>query len=161
MSAIVIGVDPGPVTGICALHLGPLAAGEPAYSPSIIQCDHRSVLSIVDMLAEPGRLGVSAVLAVEGFVVSSRAARSAHAPAGRIARELAGELAALPGFAQTVTRTAAMVKPWATDLRLARAGLLDLCPGMPHARDAARHALYTAVRQFGQPDPLSARAGAQ
>jgi hypothetical protein len=50
------------------------------------------------------------------------------------------------------------VKPWATDERLAAAGLLDPTKGMRHARDAARHALFCAVRDFGLPDPLSAKA---
>ena len=52
-------------------------------------------------------------------------------------------------------RTAGEVKPWATDKRLHTAGLLDLTAGMRHARDAARHALYSAVRDYGLPDPLS------
>jgi hypothetical protein len=50
------------------------------------------------------------------------------------------------------------VKPWATDERLEAAGLLDLTKGMRHARDAARHALFTAVKDGGVPDPLSKHA---
>jgi hypothetical protein len=53
------------------------------------------------------------------------------------------------------------VKPWATDTRLAAAGLMEPTTGMRHARDAARHALFAAVKTYGLPDPLSARAGAR
>ena len=54
-------------------------------------------------------------------------------------------------------RPAATVKPWATDERLKKAGLLAVCHGMPHAADAMRHLLYRAVRDAGVPDPLSRR----
>jgi hypothetical protein len=56
-----------------------------------------------------------------------------------------------------VTRTAALVKPWATDKRLVAAGLLDITRGLPHARDGARHALFSAHHDSGAPDPLSSR----
>jgi hypothetical protein len=48
------------------------------------------------------------------------------------------------------------VKPWATDKRLTAAGLLAMTAKMADARDACRHALYTAVHDAGIPDPLSA-----
>lgn len=156
MNRIIIGVDPGPTTGIVALHLGPLAKGEPAYSPQIIQCDRRSVLSIVDWLAGSEAMD-PAVLAVEQFVVGPRSGRSAHAGAGRIARELLGELQAL--HVRMIARSAGAVKPWATDVRLRAVGLWT--PVGVHARDAARHALFAAVHDFAAPDPLSRRAGAR
>jgi hypothetical protein len=53
------------------------------------------------------------------------------------------------------------VKPWAVDKRLHAAGLLDMTAGMRHARDAARHALFCAVKDYGLPDPLSSKAGAR
>jgi hypothetical protein len=63
------------------------------------------------------------------------------------------------GVRGSYARSAADVKPWATDTRLQAAGLLDLTKGMRHARDAARHALFCAVCDFGLTDPLSRKAG--
>jgi hypothetical protein len=59
---------------------------------------------------------------------------------------------------QVCLRTAAVAKAWATDIRLGRTGLLDETKGMTHARDAARHALYTACKEGNIPDPLSRKA---
>jgi len=53
-------------------------------------------------------------------------------------------------------RPAADVKPWATDRRLAAAGLLAATEKFTDARDAGRHMLFTAVQDAGLPDPLSA-----
>jgi hypothetical protein len=55
-------------------------------------------------------------------------------------------------------RNASLVKTWATDKRLAAAGLLDATKGMQHARDASRHALYAAVHTGMARDPLSTKA---
>jgi len=63
------------------------------------------------------------------------------------------------------TRRAADVLPWinAGDERLARAGLLDaVSPAtMRHAKSAAWHCLYCAVRNCGIPDPASRKAAAR
>jgi hypothetical protein len=160
VNAVIVGVDPGRTTGIVALHLGDLAAGEPPYSPNVIQCDHRSALSVIDMLTMPGTAGLVRVLAAEHFVVGGRSARSTGA-GGTITRELLGELKAMPGWDRILVRPAGAVKPWATDERLAAAGLLEVAKEMRHAKDAARHALYTACCDYGQRDPLSRRAGAR
>ncbi|TDB80191.1 hypothetical protein E1091_19330 [Micromonospora fluostatini] len=104
------------------------------------------------------------VVAYERFVVGRRAGQSSSAAAGERTRTMVGEVEAWARGAQwrrVYARSAAEVKPWATDLRLAAAGLLDLTKGMRHARDAARHALYCAVRDLGLADPLSRRAGAR
>jgi hypothetical protein len=145
-----------------ALLLGHLNAPELPYSPSVIQCDHRSAVSVVEMLAMPG-ISVPTVLAMERFVVGNRASRSSTSAAGATTRNLLGELLAWADTfprvqVRSVQRPAGAVKPWATDERLAAAGLLDITKGMNHARDAARHALFAAVADFGQPDPLSRRA---
>jgi hypothetical protein len=156
MSVIIVGVDPGLTTGIVALHLGPLRAGEPPYSPDVVQCGRRTALVVIEALAGTG---AQVVLAAESFVVSGRAARSANHPAGRITRELLGELKAWPVFDRVLMRPAGAIKPWATDARLSAVGLL--MPDMRHARDAARMALFAAVHDYGQSDPLSRRAGAR
>lgn len=142
----VLGVDPGPTTGLGLLQL-PLGAGH-EYG----QLSAGAVLPVVLALLDP--CPGPALIAVEAFVVGRRAGRSASPDAGRVTRELVAALRALagPGLA-VVVRPAAEVKPWATDERLRAAGLHPT--GMPHARDGCRHALYAAVHDCGVPDPLS------
>lgn len=48
---------------------------------------------------------------------------------------------------------AGIVKPWATDKRLAKIGF-PLGPKFRDARDAGRHMLYSAVKFAQAPDPL-------
>lgn len=142
----IVGVDPGLTTGICVLDLGDMSA-------LLVQATPEAVMPILRALTAEG---VVSVLAVERFVVGPRAARSSTPHAGRVTRELIETLRDWELPDRVVLRSAAEVKPWAVDDRLARAGLH--VKGMPHARDAARHALYAAVRECGAPDPLSRRA---
>ncbi len=147
----VIGVDPGPTPGVAALSF---THGK-VTNAQALQCSANMAVGLVVHLlvgAQPARI----VLAVERFVVGPRAARSSTARAGVITRQLIGALqAAAEAYGVLVRlRSAADVKPWATDARLRAAGLLEVCTGMPHARDAARHALFTAVHDAGLPDPL-------
>jgi hypothetical protein len=88
---------------------------------------------------------------------SSRTGRVAHRPARPCARlRRPGALReAADCDTEFVERPAAAVKPRATDTRLDRAGLLAPTRGMPHARSAARHALYAAVPAGLLADPLS------
>lgn len=161
MNWLVIGVDPGPTPGIVALH--GTTTQTHGVAASVIQCDHdsaalviRALLSTVDTHDPSGK---QPIVAVERFVAGYRASRSRTASAGATTRDLVGALyEAVRGVARFEQRPAAAVKPWATDARLAAAGLLDPTRGMPHARDAARHALYAAVHAQLMPDPLSPRA---
>lgn len=147
----VLGVDPGPTTGIALLTF--MVDGWVPLGPDVVQCNAGIAVAVVRSLTiEP-----PTALAVERFVVGPRAARSSTPVAGQITRELIGLLAGVPA-AQHVQRSAAEVKPWATDRRLDAAGLLAPTKGMPHARDACRHALFSAVRDCGLPDPLSKRS---
>lgn len=152
----VIGIDPGPLPGIVRLQL-----------------DQGKLVDAQALQVTPGLLvtvldGINAeteveALAYERFVVGRRAAQSSSAAAGARTRNMVGELEAWanPSWRKVFARSAAEVKPWATDARLDAAGLLDLTKGMRHARDAARHALFCAVRDFGLADPLSRKAGAR
>lgn len=148
---LILGVDPGVTTGLAALGVrdGRITQAQ------ALQCSagwaRWLVRSILDHEPDARR-----VLAVERFVVGPRAARSSTATAGALTRDLIGALlqTAESHGARSVTRPAAAVKPWATDLRLDAAGLLAPCAGMGHARDAARHALFAAVHDAGLPDPL-------
>jgi hypothetical protein len=159
MSWLVIGVDPGPTPGIAALH----ATASRAVAAAVVQCDQgstvllvRALLSTLDPAGDGGR---PPILAVERFVVGYRAARSRTAAAGAATRDLVGAVRAMVREigARFEERPAAAVKPWASDARLAAAGLLERTRGLPHARDAARHALYAAVHAHLMPDPLSRR----
>lgn len=157
---LIIGVDPGPTTGIAAMWA---AGGTPPEPVRVIQCDALSTLLIVNTLAVRALRGEDCrvLLAVEPFVVNGRAGRSATPQAGAVTRSLITELDNLACMAGVVMHchTAARVKNWATNTRLAAAGLLTATEGMGHARDAARHALHAATRYCGAPDPLSRRTG--
>lgn len=158
----VFGVDPGPIPGIVRLQLlRDNHGGEPTrlIGASALQVTPNVLGEVLDGLDG----GVINALAYERFVVGRRAGRSSTPHAGAITRDMIGRLEA---WAQTHCKTvhqrsAADVKPWATDKRLHAAGLLDPTTGMRHARDGARHALFCAVKDYGLPDPLSSKAGAR
>lgn len=153
----VIGIDPGPVPGVVRLHLN---NGIPSslVDVQVLQVTPGVLIDVLEALTQSDL----AAIALERFVVGRRAARSSTPSAGAATRSMVGEV---EGWFRNVngrdlimhTRSAADVKPWATDERLDAAGLLDLTKGMRHARDAGRHALYCAVRDYGLPDPLSRR----
>jgi hypothetical protein len=156
LSALVVGVDPGPVPGVVVLCVG----GEQRISPSIFQCDAGSVEWLVRESLSSTLPWTRRILAIERFVVGPRAARSSTPKAGQLAREMVGALMALGQSldgVRAVQRSASEVMPWSMDKRLDAAGLLAATKGMPHARAAARHALYAAVRDCGAPDPLSSK----
>lgn len=147
----VIGVDPGPMVGVVGFEA--IRVQHPR--PMIVQCSPSLVTDVLIALSEGGDV----VLAVERFVVGARSARSNDPAAGRIAREVV-ETCRAHAWADArgirfVERSAAEVKPWASDERLSAAGLLVVTVGMRHARDAARHALFAAVKDCGMRDPLS------
>lgn len=150
----IIGIDPGPVPGIVVLG---------GRVPHVVQCSHEIAPVLFGaLLAWPG----PALVQVERFVVGRASMRAGRH--GAITRDLVETLrlvwedhdstpsGRLGG--RFLQRSAANVKPWATDARLEAAGLLEACKGMRHARDAARHALFAAVHDGGIPDPLSKEA---
>jgi hypothetical protein len=154
----VVGIDPGPVPGIVEL----LFAGGALLEVEVVQCS--AALSPCLLAAVLQRIPVRTVVQIERFVTGRRASRSSTAAAGATTRDLVGHLSQVVvdhGRASTgaaieyAQRSAAQVKPWATDERLAAAGLLEACKGMRHARDAARHAAFAAVHDGGVTDPLS------
>lgn len=161
----ILGIDPGPIPGIVRLQVDVNRPGENlvangAYlrGAQAMQITPELIEPVLDMLSSGGRT----VVAIERFVVGRRAGRSSAASAGVATRNMVGavEAWAFRNDVQCIARSAADVKPWATDHRLHAAGLLEpLTTGMRHARDAARHALFCAVKDFGLSDPLSARAG--
>lgn len=137
----VIGVDPGPTPGIVVLDIedGQLV------DVGVMQCTAVLLFTLVATFNPQYRARV----AVERFVVRGRANA-----AQQLTRDQVANLTRLYPVTG-VERSASQVKPWATDRRLEAAGLLEECKGMRHARDAARHALYAAVKDAGLTDPLS------
>jgi hypothetical protein len=154
----VIGVDPGPIPGVVRLHLEYGHGPTRLLEAEVLQATPRLILPVLDMLSDHNRTAI----ALEQFVVGRRASQSSTPAAGVITRTMVGAIDAWASDLSErscVARSAAAVKPWAVDKRLHAAGLLDMTAGMRHARDAARHALFCAVKDYGLPDPLSSKAG--
>lgn len=153
----VVGIDPGPVIGIAGILLDQRLA---VVTVDVVQCTDRAALRVLEGLRPVS--GVAMVLAGERFVVGPLAGRVRTPAGGRAAREAMARIAQWAHGHQLryVERSATEVKPWATDARLGRIGLLESTKGMRHARDAARHALFAAVRDCGLADPLSRKGAA-
>jgi len=158
---VVLGVDPGPIPGMAVLEFGIDDSGVyRLIEANALQVSHGLAAEVATELiaqhtrgARPPELRV----AVERFVVGTRSARSGTAKAGEQTRDLVGELRHVADVSGCwyVARSASEVKPWATDERLTAAGLTACTHQMRHARDAARHALFAAVKDGRVPDPLS------
>lgn len=153
----VFGIDPGPVPGIVQLRI----AERQIAQAGVVQCDRFLAPDVLEGLLTAAAARPPTIVAIERFVVGRRAGRSATAKAGEQTRQLIGELNGVClglDNVRVLQRSASTVKPWATDERLDAAGLLDATKGMRHARDAARHALFAAVRDGGLSDPLIRKA---
>lgn len=156
----VVGVDPGPVTGIVLLYLDQHTSDPRAENATIvrveaIQATAQTVPSVLTGLWYPPM-----AIGMERFVVGPRASRSSTPEAGKITRAVENSVwnwAADHGLLPTL-RSASEVKPWATDRRLTLTGIYDRTAGMRHARDGGRHALFEARMNHGIADPLSARS---
>lgn len=150
-----LGIDPGPTTGML------LAVWQPGIRAAVLvrafECDaatapfllHRILDTCASMIARIG---------IEEFRSGPRSQRLRGTRASTT-RDLVTDLAGIARdrWRAPAARPAALVKPWATDERLDRAGLLAPTAGLPDARDGGRHALYAAAHDCGLPDPLSRR----
>lgn len=134
----VLGVDPGPTPGIVRLT----CTDRVLTHVVVLQVSANALYLVLDAVDTP-----ETHLAVERFVPRGRLTADQ-----RLTQTQASNLNSRP---HAVLNSAAMVKPWATDARLEAAGLLPALKGMRHARDAARHALFHAVKSEVLPDPLS------
>lgn len=158
----VFGIDPGPTTGLCVLRWDWSRDGRPInFDAHVAQCNHAFAPAFVRYAAHDHGAYTYLHYAIERFVIGRGSMRARRA--GAITVDLVGELKSMvldfepPEHVHE--QTAAQVKPWATDERLKAAGLLDITNGMRHARDAARHALFAAVKHCKLPDPLSLKGG--
>lgn len=153
-----LGVDPGRTCGIAVAYWDGSWRHPGAY-----QCDADSAPALLGWLVElntrPDIVGgaIRVRAGVEEFRPGTGAgARGANASVTRSQVDaLAGVIGACGG--RVSVRPAASVKPWASDKRLERAGLLAVCHAMGHSADAMRHLLYCAVHDGGVRDPLSSR----
>lgn len=156
---IAVGLDPGPTPGLVRLVYVdglPVRADVMQVSAGMLTDALRLLLTAPSSSQWAAPLP-EIYLGAEKFVMKGK--YSATGP-GRITQQqvgLAVECAASLGV-HALIRPAVTVKQWATDARLEKAGLLTATKGMRHAKDAARHALFTAVSDGRMPDPLSRRA---
>lgn len=160
MITMVLGADPGSTTGLCLLHLEPTYDIPGVTSPPVIKsrlvfgCNALAVFPLAQFLMEINEGPARIIATGETFVPGRGAGARGHGAAD--ARAVIEDLKALP--LNWHWNTAAVVKAWATDERLKAAGLYDMTAKMIDARDAARHALFGAVKYAGLPDPLSRKA---
>jgi hypothetical protein len=155
---IVLGIDTGDVAAGLLLA-GWLPGARRCSFARAWQCDGDSTLLTLGMIVAAGKWELNAV-EIEAFDNRPKA----HGLHGTNPGRTAAQVTELEGFCRVngipvFVRRASEVKPWvdAGDARLAASGLLDVCSAAPmrHARSAAWHCLYCAVRNCGLPDPLT------
>lgn len=149
---VAVGMDPGPKPGLVKLGYSDGAL----IGVHVVQCSADIALDILElMLHTPATF--ETYFGVERYV--DRQHGRSGAP-GQRTRDMVGSAVVLAtaNGAMVTQRNASKVKAWATDDRLDKAGLMEPTKGMPHARDGARHALYTAVHDGKILDPYSKRA---
>lgn len=156
-----IGVDVGPIPGVVVLDLEDGPSGRWLRETFVYQCTANAAPDLLDALLLDAD---QALVQVEKYVVGKKSGRVTHAGANALTRDLVGQLERVVAVnngreisVRLVQRSAGEVKPWATEIRLATAKLLEPTKGMRHARDAAKHALFVAVHDAELPDPLSRR----
>lgn len=153
--ACFIGCDPGSCTGIALAYYSNDGSGW--VEPEAYQCNANSATALLAWLISKNQVTRLPVRAqVEEFRAGTGA--GARGPDASVTRILVEKLAQVLRDAKVpyAVRSASEVKPWATDVRLERAGLIAVTSKMPRdARDAMRHLLFTAVHDGGVPDPLS------
>lgn len=147
MATYYMGVDPGPSTGIALLNLD----FDLGYGWEVFQCYGGSAYWLLDKIYQDY---CPRAVAVEEFIPSNRAGttgKDAQLTRGIADYAVSQAYQRLPFV---VARPAGTVKPWATDKRL---GMTDFPWGtkFKDARDAGRHALYCAVWDGKERDPLA------
>ncbi len=161
MPVVILAADPGPTTGFCLLRLERGYDDDSPFKDSplriterlIYACNSLAAYGLAEYLVESNEGPAQIVAAGEEFREGTGAGARGHEAA--VTRSVIADLSSLP--LDWIWRPAATVKPWSTDVRLAKAGLLDITVKSVDARDAARIALFSATHDCGLPDPLSRR----
>jgi hypothetical protein len=151
---VAIGMDPGPTPGIVRLTY---STDGDLLMVDVVQCTAHTALDLLEVLLRV-TVGTEVYFQVEKFVHNTKGGSGA---AGRITRDMVGSAITMVQTGRNAwvnQRSAHDTKDWATDARLEAAGLLPYVKGMTHAKDAARHALFTAVAEGMILDPLSRKA---
>lgn len=152
---LAIGNDPGPKAGLVGLLYG----NGHKIGTKIAQVSPNMLTDVLGLLIDWGRSANAdeIYVGVERFVHSKKGGGGA---AGKLTREQIGGVIQYCGYRRVhcIERPAVQVKTWATDARLEKVQLIRPTAGMGHARDAARHALFTAVADGNIVDPLSRKA---
>lgn len=149
----VIGVDPGPTTGIAFIDY---IDGRIAGSMRLQVDGMSAVVALEAILARyysNPEVVVKRAAGVEEFVTGKSA--GTRGDAATVTRQLELQLTEklqLWNYHVKI-RKMADIAGWASDKRLERSGLLGP-PEMRHANDGARHGLYRAVHDLYMPDPL-------
>jgi len=159
---VTLGIDTGDTAGML------LAGWEPGHREAAFarafQCDGDSAPGLLSMILAWAAEITAAQIEAFDDRPGVRKLYGTRPSVIRAQVTALGCLAEANGIPVFVTRVAE-VKPWidAGDTRLARAGLADnTAPAaMRHARSAAWHALFCAVRHCGVPDPASRKAAAR
>jgi hypothetical protein len=156
MITSVIGIDPGPTTGVCFLdYPEPLSLGP--VQIEIFQMEHSCVEHFLDayIAAYYNRPEVVRKFAqVEKFTTGNSAGtKGKKAELTRQCVMRYTEKLQLAGYKTVIEPNTA--KTWASDKRLERLGVTASKTSLVHGRDAARHAMYCAVKHAGRKDPLA------
>jgi len=150
MYKVYMGVDAGPSTGIALLFI--YDDGHREWR--VFQCNADTAYWLIQELYTQF---LPRVVGIEKFgKTSKRNSASDEIVTRRVAEHaylLVPSIKRVPA-AVARYRLPGEVKPWATDKRLEEAGF-PLGPKFKDARDAGRHALFAAVRDGKERDPLA------
>lgn len=152
----VIGVDPGPTTGLCFLDY--IDRRLAAHTSIQVNGDCAQLVLEAVLAKYYGHPNViKRAAGVENFITGQSAGTKGDG--AEVTRQLVmkfTEQLQMWGYHTKIRKKADVWTKnggWATDRRLKAAGILGP-PEMRHANDAARHALFTAKDQLYMEDPL-------
>jgi hypothetical protein len=160
----VIGLDPGPTTGMAFLdYRGLVLPGRTAPQWDLVgrtslQVDGESAQIVLEAMiskyySDPNVVGAR-YAGVENFITGNSAGTKGKN--ADVTRQLVMQLTEhlqIWGYSVQI-RKAADVKPWATDRRLQSIGMLGPAE-QKHANDGVRHALFAAKADAKMRDPLA------
>lgn len=148
---VYVGIDPGPSTGVVVLVIG----ADGSWSWMAFQVNGEAAFWLIESIY---RDYCPRVVAIEEFIPTSKAGTTGKD--AQLTRRIADHAYQLAltikrnPAAHARKRNAGMIKPWASDHRLRKAGF-PLGAKFLDARDAARHAMYAAVYDGKERDPLA------